>query len=143
MTRQPTATSGSPAGASGMNALPTAGEQHRADRHRPDAPAPGRPGRDHRADERRGATDPGHDAEHGRARAASSSRTNRNQVAPKMPHSAGERHLGADERPQDRVVTDEPEPVPDLGQDRLAILRLGGGGASGRRIVPSSSADAR
>ena len=99
------------------------GEQHRADGDRADAPAPGRAGRDHRPDERRGATDPGHDAEHGRAQpevVEDEQEPGRAEDAPQ----AGQRHLGADERAQDRVVTDEPEPDPDLGQDRLAILRL-------------------
>ncbi len=39
-------------------------------------------------------------------------------------------------------MANQPQPVPDLGQDRLALAR-GGGGVSSWRIEPSSAADTR
>ena len=101
-----------------MNALPTRRQEHRDDR-RP-APMPQRgvarvattaPMNDDEpadpGDRRR--SPPGSERQAPRA-------TNRNHVAPKTPHSAASAIWATDERPQDRIVPDEPKPVADLGQ---------------------------
>ena len=142
MTRQPTATSGSPAGASGMNALPTAARsiaaiatgpmpQRRVARVATTAPmnddAPPTP-----------AMTP----EHGRARAAIVEDEQEPRRAEDAPQRR-ERHLGAGERAQDRVVADEPQAHRGSRSGPARGPRAGGGGASSRRIDPSRTADTR
>ena len=100
MTRQPTATSGSPAGASGMNALPTAASSIAPIATGPTPQRRVARGRDHGPDERRGATDPGHDPEHGRAQLEVVEDEQEPRRAEDAPQ-AGQRHLRPDERAQD------------------------------------------
>ena len=53
-----------------------------------------------------------------------SSRTNRNHVAPKMPHRPASAIWAPTNARRIGSWTDEAEPDPDLGQDRLAVLGL-------------------
>ena len=125
ITRQPIASSGSPRGSERDERVAEGGQEHRRDRHGPDAPAPRRSAS--------ATTAPTNEANPPTPATMpmtagpmlSSSRTNSSQVAPKIPHNARQRHLGAGERPQDRVVADEPQAVADLGQDGLALLARG------------------
>ncbi len=119
--RHATAMSGRPAGASGMNRLPTAESsmatiatgpipQRAVDRVATIAPmnddAPPTP-----------ATMP----TSGRADAELVDR----EQEPRRPEDAPQhrhQHLGPGERPKDGVVADQPDPLADLVEDRLAIL---------------------
>ena len=116
------ATSGRPAGASGMSRLPSAASSIAAIDDRADA----RAGRVARAAtsapiERAEPADAAITPIDGRVELRARRSTNRNHVAPKMPHSAARRHLRAGEAAQDRVVDDEPEAVADLVEHRLAV----------------------
>ncbi len=98
-------------------------QHHGADRDRADPPAHRGTGGDDRADERRRATDPRDHAEHGRTE-LEVVEDEQEPGRPEDPPQRSEGHPGAHEGSKDRVVTDEAETDPDLGQDGFAVLGL-------------------